>query len=199
VAILLDQDAIPLVTTEDQNEILLEPTWNSTEEKAARKRKRKNGKTAVEKAEEEAQLVAKTAERDRRRKRRRRRKLNARPRWLSVIENTQKRTRRRKRIARRRQPSVIVKTQKRRRRRKLKARFAEHDRKRAEKEAEEEAKRAAKKWTPVMSRSNTMSHVTFKMCQFILIVHLRDYHYDFMVLLWCSSTYLCYISKFMSD
>jgi hypothetical protein len=31
VAILLDQEAIPLVTTEDRNEILLEPTWNSTE------------------------------------------------------------------------------------------------------------------------------------------------------------------------
>jgi hypothetical protein len=54
VVILLDQDAIPLVTTEDQNEILLEPTWNSTEGKAARKRKRKDGKTNVEKAEEEA-------------------------------------------------------------------------------------------------------------------------------------------------
>ena len=37
VAILLDQDTIPLVTTEDRNEILLEPTWNSAEEKAARK------------------------------------------------------------------------------------------------------------------------------------------------------------------
>jgi hypothetical protein len=67
VAILLDQDAIPLVTTEDRNEILLEPTWNSAEEKAARKRKRKDGKTAVEKAEEEAQRVAKTAKRDRKR------------------------------------------------------------------------------------------------------------------------------------
>ena len=65
VVILLDQDAIPLVTTEDQNEILLEPTWNSTEGKAARKRKRKDGKTAVEKAEEEAQRVAKIAEHNR--------------------------------------------------------------------------------------------------------------------------------------
>jgi hypothetical protein len=64
VAILLDQDAIPLATTEDRKEILLEPTWNSTEEKAARKRKRKDGMTAVKKAEEEAQRVAKIAERD---------------------------------------------------------------------------------------------------------------------------------------
>jgi hypothetical protein len=67
VAILLDQDAIPLDTTEDRNEILLEPTWNSAEEKAARKRKRKDGKTAVEKAEEEAKRVAKAADRDRKR------------------------------------------------------------------------------------------------------------------------------------
>ena len=35
VAIIHDQDAIPLVTTEGRNEILLEPTWNSTEERAA--------------------------------------------------------------------------------------------------------------------------------------------------------------------
>ncbi len=67
MAILLDQDAILLVTTEDRNKILLEPTWNSTEEKVARKRKWKDGKTAVEKAEEEAQRVAKIAERDRKR------------------------------------------------------------------------------------------------------------------------------------
>jgi flagellar biosynthesis GTPase FlhF len=67
VAILLDQDAIPLVTTEDRNEILPEPTWNSTEEKAARKRKRKDGMTDVEKAEEEAQRVVKAADRDRKR------------------------------------------------------------------------------------------------------------------------------------
>ncbi len=33
VAILLDQDTIPLVTTEDRNKILLEPTWNSTEKR----------------------------------------------------------------------------------------------------------------------------------------------------------------------
>jgi hypothetical protein len=50
-----------------------------------------------------------------------------------------------------------------------------------------------------MIRSNTMSHITLKMCQFVLIVHLRDYQYNVMVLLWCSSTYLYYISKFMSD
>ena len=67
VAILLDQDAIPLVTTEDRNKILLEPTWNSTEEKAAQKRKRKDGMTAVEKAADEAQRAAKAAERDRKR------------------------------------------------------------------------------------------------------------------------------------
>jgi hypothetical protein len=67
VAILLDQDAIPLVTTEDPNEILLEPTWNSTEGKAARKRKRKDGMTTVKKAEEEAQCVVKIVERDRKR------------------------------------------------------------------------------------------------------------------------------------
>ena len=48
-------------------------------------------------------------------------------------------------------------------------------------------------------RSNTMSHITLKMCQFVLIVHLRDYHNNVLVLLWCSSTYLYYISKFMSD
>jgi len=28
-------------------------------------------------------------------------------------------------------------------------------------------------------RSNTMSQITFKMCQFVLIIHLREYHYDF--------------------
>jgi len=28
-------------------------------------------------------------------------------------------------------------------------------------------------------RSNTMSHITFKMCQFVLIIHLREYHYNF--------------------
>ena len=67
VAILLDQDAIPLVTTEDRNEILLEPTWNSTEGKAARKRKRKDGMTAVEKAADKTQRVTKIAERDRKR------------------------------------------------------------------------------------------------------------------------------------
>jgi hypothetical protein len=54
VAILLDRDAIPLVTTEDRNKILLEPTWISAEEKAARKRKRKGGMSAVKKAEDEA-------------------------------------------------------------------------------------------------------------------------------------------------
>jgi hypothetical protein len=67
VAILLDQDAIPLVTTEDRNKILLEPTWNSTEEKAARKRKRKDGMTAVEKEADEARRATMTAERDRKR------------------------------------------------------------------------------------------------------------------------------------
>jgi hypothetical protein len=61
VAILLDQDAIPLVTTEDRNEILLEPTWNSTEGKAARKRKGKDGMTAVEKAADKTQRVTKIA------------------------------------------------------------------------------------------------------------------------------------------
>jgi hypothetical protein len=35
VVILLDQEAKPLVTTEDRNEILIGPTWNSAEEKAA--------------------------------------------------------------------------------------------------------------------------------------------------------------------
>ena len=28
-------------------------------------------------------------------------------------------------------------------------------------------------------RSSIMSHITFKMCQFVLIIYLRDYHYDF--------------------
>jgi hypothetical protein len=28
-------------------------------------------------------------------------------------------------------------------------------------------------------RSNTMSHITFKMRQFVLIIYLREYHYDF--------------------
>ena len=67
VAILLDQDAIPLVTTEDRNEILLEPTWNSAEEKAARKRKQKDGMTAVKKEADEARRTTKAAERDRKR------------------------------------------------------------------------------------------------------------------------------------
>jgi len=41
VVILLDQEAKPLVTTdtEDRNEILIGPTWNSAEEKAARMRR----------------------------------------------------------------------------------------------------------------------------------------------------------------
>jgi len=32
-----------------------------------------------------------------------------------------------------------------------------------------------------------MSHITFKMCQLVLIIYLRDYHYDFdlyIVVLW---------------
>ena len=36
-------------------------------------------------------------------------------------------------------------------------------------------------------RSSIMSHITFKMCQFVLIIYLRDYHYDFyldIVVLW---------------
>jgi len=28
-------------------------------------------------------------------------------------------------------------------------------------------------------RSSIMSHITFKMCQFVMIIYLRDYHYDF--------------------
>jgi len=28
-------------------------------------------------------------------------------------------------------------------------------------------------------RSNTMSHITFKMCHFVSIIHLREYHYNF--------------------
>ena len=39
----------------------------------------------------------------------------------------------------------------------------------------------------VVIRSSIMSHITFIMCQFVLIVHLRDYHYDFdldIVVLW---------------
>jgi hypothetical protein len=55
-------------------------------------------------------------------------------------------------------------------------------------------------------RSSIMSHITFEMCQFILIIYLRDYHYDFdldIVVVWSWYgflwTYLYYISKFMSD
>jgi hypothetical protein len=36
-------------------------------------------------------------------------------------------------------------------------------------------------------RSSIMSHITFKMCQFVLIIYLRDYQYDFyldIVVLW---------------
>jgi len=36
-------------------------------------------------------------------------------------------------------------------------------------------------------RSSIMSHITFKMCQFVLIIYLRDYHYYFhldIVVLW---------------
>ena len=39
----------------------------------------------------------------------------------------------------------------------------------------------------VSNGSSTMSHITFKMCQFILIIHLRDYHYYFgldIVVVW---------------
>ena len=28
-------------------------------------------------------------------------------------------------------------------------------------------------------RSSIMSHITFIMCQFVLIVHLRDFHFNF--------------------
>jgi len=36
-------------------------------------------------------------------------------------------------------------------------------------------------------RSSIMTHITFKMCQFVLIIYLRDYLYDFylnIVVLW---------------
>ena len=36
-------------------------------------------------------------------------------------------------------------------------------------------------------RSSIMSHITLKMCQFVLKLYLRDYHYDFdldIVVLW---------------
>ncbi len=54
-------------------------------------------------------------------------------------------------------------------------------------------------------KSSIMSHITFKMCQFVLVIYLRDYHYNFyldIVVLWSfygvfRLTY--YISKFMSD
>ena len=39
----------------------------------------------------------------------------------------------------------------------------------------------------VLIRSSIMSHITYQMCQFILIIYLRDYHYDFdldIVVLW---------------
>ena len=36
-------------------------------------------------------------------------------------------------------------------------------------------------------RSSIMSHITFKMCQFVLVIYLRDYHHGFyldIVVLW---------------
>jgi len=36
-------------------------------------------------------------------------------------------------------------------------------------------------------RSSIMSHITFQMCQFVLIIYLRDHHYYFeldIVVLW---------------
>jgi hypothetical protein len=125
VAILLDQDAIPLVTTEDRNEILLEPTWNSTEEKAARKRKRKDGMTAVEKAADEAKCVAKAAERNR--KRAEKVAVDKAQRVAKAAERDRKRV-----------EKVAVDEAK------HVAKAAERDRKRAEKEAEDEAQRVAK-------------------------------------------------------
>jgi hypothetical protein len=41
--------------------------------------------------------------------------------------------------------------------------------------------------TTVTIRSSIMSHITFEMCQFVLIIYLRDYHYDFdldIVVVW---------------
>ena len=40
---------------------------------------------------------------------------------------------------------------------------------------------------PAAIRSSIMSHITLKMCQFVLIIYLRDYHYYFhldIVVLW---------------
>ncbi len=125
VSILLDQDAIPLVTTEDRNKILLEPTWNSAEEKAARKQKRKDGKTAVKKAEEEAQHVAKIAKRDWNRAEKEAKEEAQRA--AKVVERDRKRAEKEAEE----EAQCVAKT-------------AERDRKRAEKEAEEEAQRAAK-------------------------------------------------------
>ena len=36
-------------------------------------------------------------------------------------------------------------------------------------------------------RSSIISHITFEMCQFVLIIYFRDYHYDFdldIVVIW---------------
>jgi hypothetical protein len=44
---------------------------------------------------------------------------------------------------------------------------------------------SSKLWSYI--RSSIMSHITFIMCQFVLIVHLRDFHFDFdldIVVLW---------------
>jgi len=42
-------------------------------------------------------------------------------------------------------------------------------------------------WCQAYIRSSIMSHISFKMCQFVLIIFLRDYHYYFdldIVVLW---------------
>ena len=49
--------------------------------------------------------------------------------------------------------------------------------------------RGAEMWLSLSSciRSSIMSHITFKMCQFVLVIYLRDYHFNFyldIVVLW---------------
>jgi hypothetical protein len=125
VAILLDQDAIPLVTTEDRSEILLEPTWNSTEGKAARKQKRKNGMTAIEKAADEAQRMTKAAKRDQKRAEK------------EAVDKAQRVTKAAERDRKRAEKEAADEAQ-----RVMKA--AERDQKRAEKEAVDKAQRVTK-------------------------------------------------------
>jgi hypothetical protein len=52
---------------------------------------------------------------------------------------------------------------------------------------------ASSNMTPYI-RSSIMSHITFKMCQFVLNIYLRDYHYDFDLDMLCYGLVMVYFN-----